>query len=112
VTSATAGFEERLAGRFREHLAAAGITRARLTADNETEEPIDFRSLRDSHATWQAIAGLSPKVIQRRLGHRSGGTTDRYIKAAHAFDAEAIGKPFPVLSGPLSGPRHHEAPTK
>ena len=39
---------DRLAGRFREHLATAKIDRPRLTADNETEEPVDFRSLRDT----------------------------------------------------------------
>jgi integrase len=64
-------------------------------------EPIDFRSLRDSYATWHALAGIPDKRIQRRLGHASNTTTDRYIKAAEAFDVEAIGEPFPALPASL-----------
>lgn len=89
--------EDRAANLFREHLEAAGLKRTRLTADNATEEPIDFRSLRDSHATWLALAGVSDKVIQRRLGHEDGKTTDKYIKAAESLDVETIGTPFPPL---------------
>jgi integrase len=96
--------EDRIAGTFRVHLADAGVKRARLTADNDTEEPIDFRSLRDSYATWHALAGIPDKRIQRRLGHASNTTTDRYIKAAEAFDVEAIGEPFPALPASLFGP--------
>jgi integrase len=105
--------EDRNAGAFRRHLAAAGVTRARLTADNETEEPADFRSLRDSYATWQALAGIPDKRIQRRLGHASNQTTDRYIKAAEAFDVEAIGTPFPALPAALQTTcqtRHKKTP--
>ncbi len=93
--------EDRNAGVFRAHIEAAGVARARLTADNETEEPADFRTLRDSYATWQALAGVPDKRIQRRLGHATNTTTDRYIKAAEAFDPEAIGMPFPPLPAPL-----------
>lgn len=91
------GGDERVAALFRSHLVMAGVTRARLTADNETEEPVDFRSLRDTYATWLALAGIPDKRIQRRLGHRSATTTDRYIKAAESFDVDAIGAPFPAL---------------
>jgi integrase len=97
VVAKLPGMGERMAGHFRAHLALAGVTRPRLTADTETEEPIDFRSLRDTSATWQALAGVSPKVIQRRLGHKGADTTDRYIKVAETFDPEAVGTPFPPL---------------
>ena len=82
---------------FRAHLTAAGVTRARLTADTESEEPVDFRSLRDSHATWLALARTPDKVIQRRMGHATASTTDGYIKAAEALDPVEIGAPFPPL---------------
>lgn len=93
--------EDRNAGILRAHLLAAGAKRPRLTADNATEEPVDFRSLRDSYATWLALAGVPDKRIQRRLGHASNLTTDRYIKAAESFDVAAIGEPFPPLPSTL-----------
>ena len=94
--------EDDRAPAFRAHLATAGVDRARLVADNETEEPIDFRSLRASYATWLALAGIGDKVIQRRMGHATASTTDRYIKAAESLDVEAIGTPFPPLPAALS----------
>jgi integrase len=97
VPELLAGNEHRFAQRFRGHLRMAGVTRARLLADNDTEEPIDFRSLRDSYATWLALDGTPDKVIQRRMGHESALTTDRYIKAAESLDPKAIGAPFPAL---------------
>jgi integrase len=96
--------EHRVAGPFRDHLKLAGITRARLYADDETQEPVDFRSLRDSYATWLALAGVPDKRIQRRLGHASNSTTDRYIKAAESFDVATIGAPFPTLPVALAKP--------
>jgi integrase len=105
---------DRLAEKFREHLHEAKVERPRLAADNETEEPIDFRSLRDTHATWLALSHVPDKVIQRRLGHKSPSTTDKYIKAAEAFGDAAIGAPFPPLPkrlfrrfGPIIGPSRH-----
>ena len=89
--------ENRNGGLFRSHLGVARVARTRLFADNATEEPADFRSLRDSYATWLALAGVPDKRIQRRLGHSSGLVTDRYIKAAETFDASAVGEPFPPL---------------
>ncbi len=89
--------EDHMAPSFRAYLAAAGIDRPRLTANNATEEPIDFRSLRDTHATWLALDGVATAVIQRRLGHTSPATTDRYVKVAESFNAVHIGAPFPSL---------------
>src|SRR5262245_20103309 len=66
-----AASEDHTAARFRAYLEAADVKRTRLSADNGTEEPIDFRSLRDTHATWLALAGVSDKIIQRRMGHAS-----------------------------------------
>ena len=89
--------EDHMATSFRTYLAAAGVDRPRLTADNATEEPIDFRSLRDTHATWLALGGVSDKIIQRRMGHSSPTTTDRYVKAAETFATQHVGVPFPPL---------------
>lgn len=89
--------EDHVAQTFRDHLALAGVDRPRLTADNETEEPIDFRSCRDTHATWLALGGVNDKIIQRRMGHASPTTTDRYVKAAETFATEHVGEPFPPL---------------
>jgi integrase len=100
--------EDHMATSFRTYLAAAGIDRPRLTADNPTEEAIDFRSLRDTHATWLSLGGVSDKVIQRRMGHASPLTTDRYIKAAESLATMHVGRPFPELPGKVPdgiGPR-------
>jgi len=93
--------EDHMASSFRRYLAEAGVERPRLTANNETEEPIDFRSLRDTHATWLALAGVADKVIQRRMGHASPTTTDRYVKVAETFAADHVGSPFPSLPNSL-----------
>jgi integrase len=89
--------EDHMATSFRAYLGAAGVERPRLTANNATEEPIDFRSLRDTHATWLALARVPDKVIQRRMGHASPLTTDRYIKAAESLATEHVGLPFPEM---------------
>jgi integrase len=93
--------EDHMATSFRTYLDAAGVERPRLTADNATEEPIDFRSLRDTHATWLALDRVSDKVIQRRMGHASPLTTDRYIKAGESLATEHVGAPFPELPAQL-----------
>lgn len=109
VTSFIVLHGEKAGRSFRQYLAEAGIDRPRLTADTETEEPVDFRSLRDTHATWLALEGISDKIIQRRMGHASPTTTDRYVKAAETFAVDNVGAPFPALPtsltsiGPQSG---------
>ena len=104
--------DDRHAATFRDDLVLAGVTRPRLAADTATEEPADFRSLRDSYATWLALADVADKRIQRRLGHASNLTTDRYIKVAESFDIHAIGLPFPMLppllAWPSDGPSDQE----
>jgi hypothetical protein len=58
---------------FRAHLKSAKVDRARLEADTATEEPIDFRSLRDSYATWSALAGVGERVLPRRMAAQDSG---------------------------------------
>jgi hypothetical protein len=38
------------------------------------------------------------------MGHASSSTTDRYIKAAESFEADAIGTPLPALPATLAEP--------
>lgn len=90
--------EERIAPKFRAHLRAAGVTRARLFAENGTEERADFRSCRDTFATWCALEGLATSSLQRRMGHESPVTTDAYVKQAEDVTRGAIGEPFPSLA--------------
>ena len=52
-------------------------------------------------ATWSALAGVAERVLQRRMGQASPTTTDRYIKAAEAFESDAIGAPFSALPAAL-----------
>lgn len=68
---------EKTARWFREALLAAGVTRAALHTSTETTEACDFRSLRDTFATWGALEGWPLQVIQRRLGHRQSSVSDR-----------------------------------
>ncbi len=86
-----------LAEGFRAHLARAGVTRPRLFAKTATEEPCDFRSLRDSAASWWALEGVPLATLRRRLGHETIEQSDRYVKAAESFDVEGVGAPFPLL---------------
>jgi len=86
---------------LREHLRAAGVRRARLFTESATELPIDFRSLRDTYATWRALGGVEAYVLRREMGHESLETTDRYIRLAGAVKDAAIGAPFPALPIPF-----------
>jgi integrase len=99
-----------LAEGFRAHLKTAGVTRPRLFAKTATAEPCDFRSLRDSAASWWALEGVPLATLRRRLGHQTIQQSDMYVKAAEAFDVEGVGLPFPALSGQKPGPRIAKSP--
>ncbi len=85
---------------LREHLRLAGVTRARLFADTATLRPVDFRSLRDSGITCEALAGTPLQVIKARAGHENIETTLGYVKVAEDLSGE-IGAPFPPLPSRL-----------
>jgi len=87
---------------FRAHLVKAKVTRPRLTADNPREEPVDFRSLRDSGITWLALSGVDVAKIQRRCGHDDIATSLGYVKLAEDI-AGHVGEPFPPLPEELVG---------
>lgn len=106
---------EKTAAWFRSALAAAGVTRTALFTSTETTEKVDFRSLRDTYATWGAIEGWPLQVIQRRLGHRTPTVTAKYCKAAEVVDVASIGPTFPPLPPevwPSVRPTKQETPGK
>lgn len=110
---------DRIAGQFRAHLRLAEVKRPRLFALTPTEERVDFRSLRDSYATWSSLEGVPVTALRRRMGHETLETTDRYVKAAESIDGRGIGAPFPSLAhlcacpavpsiGPSIGPQNQK----
>lgn len=85
---------------LRQHLGAAGVTRAALFADDAHRKHITFHDLRATGITWAAARGDDPLRIKQRAGHRSFGTTEGYIREAENL-IDGFGEPFPRL--PLGG---------
>jgi len=84
--------------KLRRHLQMAGVTRSVLFADDEHRKPLTFHDLRGTAATWMALRGDPPLVIQQRVGHTQFATTSLYIREAEAVGQGAeIGTPFPPL---------------
>src|SRR4051812_37945366 len=106
--------DERFAPTFRAHLADAEIDRARLSADNPTEEPIDFRSLRDSYARWLALSGVADRVIQRRMGRRerehNGPLHQAQPRRSPPTPSAPPSRPSPRSCGPGCGPQKQKPP--
>ena len=66
---------------FERHVKAAGLPK------------IPLKDLRHTHATILLASGVSPKVIQERLGHAQIMITlDTYAHAIPAMHAEATAK--------------------
>src|SRR4029077_15931941 len=61
--------DNKRAALLREHLKLAGVDRVRLLEDSATTMRVNFRSLRDSGITWEALAGRPVDRIQSRAGH-------------------------------------------
>ena len=87
-----------LAGTLRAHLQRAGVTRPALFTHDAYRKNLTFHDLRGTAATWMALRGDGPFVIQQRLGHKDPNTTYLYIREAEAVGEGAdIGEPFPPL---------------
>jgi hypothetical protein len=43
------------------------------------------------------VNGLDALKIKERLGHKHMATSERYVKAAGAYHADTVGKPFAPL---------------
>ncbi len=105
---------------LRQHLKLAGIDRPRLFEDTATTIRVNFRSLRDSGITWEALAGTEAARIQSRAGHEHIATTLGYIKAVEDLKGR-YGTPFGPIPfargtiGPRIGPsawRSRQLPAK
>ena len=107
--------ENKVAARFRAHLALAGVDRPILFEDTATHMPVNFRSCRDTGITWLALAGVEAARIQRRAGHDDFDTTLGYVKSAEDLSGR-MGTPFPELPpevcGPAIGPAAPPMPSK
>ena len=57
---------------------------------------VNFRSLRDSDITWEALAGTPVDRIQSRPGHEHISTTLGYVKAVEDLKGK-FGTPFAPL---------------
>jgi hypothetical protein len=88
--------DNKRAALLREHLKLAGVDRSRLFEDSATTIRINFRSLRDSGITWEALAGTPIDRIQSRAGHEHIATTLGYVKAVEDLKGK-FGTPFPSL---------------
>jgi integrase len=95
--------DNKLAIIMRDHFAAAGCTRARLTVRSNAELRLRFRSWRDAGITWAIVRGDDVVKVQRRAGHRLIATTMRYIVEAENTGA-TFGTPFPPLPAALLDP--------
>lgn len=87
---------EDLAAYLRKCLVFAGVTRRELFADDATRAPLTFHDLRATGITWMAVRGDEPLKIQRRAGHTTLSTTQRYIREAESLGCEP-GEVFPPL---------------
>jgi integrase len=88
--------DDKAAIMMRRHFALAGCNRPRLTAQNNAELRLRFRSWRDAGITWSIIRGDDIVKVQRRAGHKLIATTQRYIVEAENRGA-TFGTPFPPL---------------
>jgi integrase len=95
---------------LRIHLGLAEVNRPRLLEDTATTMMVNFRSLRDSGITWEALAGTPVDRIQARAGHEHIATTLAYVKAVEDLKGK-FGVPFGPLpfgptgpTGPSNGP--------
>jgi integrase len=94
--------DNKRAALLREHLRLANVTRPRLLEDTATTMMVNFRSLRDSGITWEALAGTPVDRVQARAGHEHIATTLAYAKEVEDLKGK-FGVPFgPLVFGPTS----------
>lgn len=95
--------QKKAAQELQVHLRRADITRADLSARDESRKRLSFHDAsRATGATWMALRGDDPLKIQRRLGHADFNTTQIYIREAEALGPD-VGTPFPPLPPALLG---------
>jgi hypothetical protein len=75
----------------------SGIDRPELFENDEQSRHVTFHSLRHTYATWLALAGVDPLVIQQRGGWANLRMVQRYVEEAEAVGRGRIGVPFPPI---------------
>jgi integrase len=87
-----------LARWFRNHLVKAPNIRKEIFIETKSHDRIAFRALRNTYATWSAIAGYELSRVSSRMGHETLETTRGYYREVE--DRPAVyGAPFPHLDG-------------
>lgn len=85
--------ENRAAETFRDHLKAAGVTRAELYEETTVRRPIRLHDLRATFVTLALANGKSEAWVSDRTGHKSSVMINRYKRAA--LQAGELGFPMP-----------------
>jgi integrase len=86
----------RLAGLLREHLQAAGVTRAELFTRSENRRPIRAHDLRGTFVTLALANGRSETWVADRTGHTSSQMINRYRRAARGAMELELGPLAPM----------------
>ncbi len=81
----------RAAAMYREHLQAAGITRAILFERSRSRQPIRLHDTRATFITVSLANGKSETWVQDRTGHRSSIMINRYRRVARTVAELALG---------------------
>jgi integrase len=81
----------RVAERYREHLRAAGITRAVLFEQSRSRQRIRLHDTRATFITVALANGKSEAWVQDRTGHRSSTMINRYRRLARTVAELGLG---------------------
>lgn len=79
------------AATYREHLQAAGITRAILFERSRSRQPIRLHDTRATFITVSLATGKSEAWVQDRTGHRSSTMINRYRRIARTVAELGLG---------------------
>ena len=79
------------AAKYREHLQAAGITRAILFERSRSRQPIRLHDTRATFITVALANGKSEAWVQDRTGHRSSTMINRYRRVARTVAELGLG---------------------
>lgn len=84
------------AHRFRQHLRAAGVTRAALFERSATRQPIRLHDTRATFVTLSLANGRSETWVMDRTGHRSSAMINLYRRAARTAAELGLGDLAPL----------------
>lgn len=85
-----------VAGRLRDYLREAGVTRVQLFESNDKRVPLRAHDLRASFVTVNLALGKTEAWITDRTGHRSSQMIYRYKRAARTHAELNLGGFLPL----------------